>query len=392
MRIALLGTRGIPARYGGFETFVEQLALRLSRRGHQVEVHCRAYMYPDAVTELENINRICLGCVRSKHLETITHSACSIWNVLKRRLSGRPVPQVALVCNGANAPIVWPLRLMGIPFALNVDGIERKRAKWGRFGALWYLIGEWASVKFASRLVSDADVIRDYYFQTYGVESEVITYGYDEGREDEIKAKLEGRYSARLVESLKKLELSPGGYFLYVSRLEPENNAHIVIDAYCQLRAKHDSLPPLVIVGNAPYAADYIASLRIGIGAEADVRFYGFQFGDNYRDLQLGAKVYIQATEVGGTHPALVEAMGFGNCVIGNNTPENSEVLSEVGRRYEFNDPSSLSEIMEGLLMDEALLLALRKLARARAEERYSWEALTDAYERLFAELNADPA
>lgn len=386
MKIAILGTRGIPARYGGFETFAEELAKRLATAGHDVEVHCRSFLYPEAATGGEGVSvpgvrLIFLPAIRTKHLETISHTFFSVLNLTFRALRGE-APDVALVCNGANAPIVWILRLLGIPYAINVDGIERKRGKWGRLGALWYLLGEWCSARLSPVVVSDADVIRDYYRQSYGVDSEVITYGFRDSYAGEVEEKLSsGVSSPRINEKLAQFGLRSGEYILYVSRLEPENNAHRVIEAYGMLK----NPPPLVVVGNAPYASSYIRSLRAI--SRGDVRFYGFQFGASYELLQLGALLYIQATEVGGTHPALVESMGFGNCVLANQTPENAEVLGESGVLYKFNDSADLAKNLELLLGRRESIQHYRKLARKRVEERYSWENLTRSYLELFSRM-----
>ena len=167
---------------------------------------------------------------------------------------------------------------------------------------------------------------------------------------------------------------------LYVSRLEPENNAHILIEAWSNVATDL----PLVIVGDAPYASDYIERLhRI---ADPRVRFTGAIYGAGYAILQSHATLYVQATEVGGTHPALVEAMGRGNAIVANDVPEHREALGDAGRFY--NEVDELAQIIGELLDDPAQLQKLRQAARSRAELIYNWDAITDSYEVWFRGLS----
>lgn len=382
-RVAILGTRGIPARYGGFETFAEELSVRLSSRNFEVSVYTRPHVTGLNVRDYRGVALIPLPSIRQKYLETISHT---ILSVIHAALIGRF--DAIVVCNAANSPFVWFARLFGIPTAVNVDGIERKRAKWNALGRLWYRLGERCSVAFASRIISDAEVIRDYYQAQYGAESTVLRYGYREVFTDERGQKSRGELDLsklkRQFSVFEELGISPGGYILYVSRLEPENHALTVIRAYNTVQNQG---VPLVIVGDAPYADDYKSQLRSEAGA--GVIFAGYQFDDRYFALQLGAKLYIQATEVGGTHPALVEAMGFSNCIIANDTPEHREVLHDCGVYYKKNDVASLASSIDALLDDESAMALRRMMSFDRASKTLSWDAVTAGYEKLLTEMIA---
>jgi glycosyltransferase involved in cell wall biosynthesis len=364
LRIALLGTRGIPARYGGFETFAEQLSTRLAARGHSVTVYgrCKLWERWGARDACHGIQRRETPTIFHKYLETPLHALSSFLDMLFQRCD------VALLCNAANSPFVPILLAKRIPLLINVDGIERNRAKWNTFGKLWYLLGERASVALATRLVADADVIADYYRDTYGCESEVIPYGVHPVF----------RPAGAVLE---QFGLRPREYILYVSRLEPENNALGVIEAYDRLSTEK----PLVIVGDAPYATEYKARLREA--ASSQVVFTGFQFGASYEELQSNCYLYIQATEVGGTHPALVESMSYGNCVVVNGTPENLEVIAEAGVSFPKNDFQSLTQRLRELLEAPATVAEYGERARRRVEARYSWDAIVDRYEQLLGDL-----
>ena len=357
MRIALLGTRGIPASYGGCETFAEEISARLVERGHQLTVYCReAAPGP----EYRGVRRQYLPAVRHKYLETIAHTAYSTLHLLTHRTD------VALYCNGANAIFTpWP-RLLGIPVALNVDGIERKRKKWNALARAWYLASEWLSTFCPSEVITDAVAIQDYYLQRYGKQSTFIAYGAPVGK-------------VATTAALGNLALEPGRYFLYVTRMEPENHPLEVRQAFEQV----DTPMLLALLGDAPYAQEYIASVR----ATQDPRVVmpGSIYGVGYHELQSHCFAYIHATEVGGTHPALIEAMGRGALVLYRNTPENAEVTGDAGIPFE---PETLVDCIRRVLaMTESDRELLRHRAMARIRERYSWDAVTDAYEALLTRL-----
>ena len=364
LRIALMGTRGIPARYGGFETFAEQLSSRLVARGHEVIVYerCRFWDRWGARTPVDGVERRSTPTIYHKYLETPLNALTSFIDVLFQRVDA------VLVCNAANSPCAPLLKIKGAPLLINVDGIERNRAKWNALGKAWYRLGEWCSVKLATRIVSDAEVIGEYYQETYGIESTVIPYGVHPVRRDP-------------GETLKRYGLDSNRYLLYVSRLEPENNALGVIEAYNNLQTSM----PLVIVGDAPYATEYKKKLRAV--ASDGVIFTGFQFGDAYQELQSNCFAYIQATEVGGTHPALIEAMSYRNCVIANGTPENLEVVGDGGLCFRKNDFWHLKELLQGIIDNPQQMESFAEKAYRRVMAEYSWDAVVSQYEQLFSDL-----
>ncbi len=364
LRIALMGTRGIPARYGGFETFAEQISARLVERGHEVIVYerCRLGDRWGKRAPLNGVERRATPTIYHKYLETPLNALTSFIDVLFQRVDA------ILVCNAANSPFAPIVKVKGVPLLINVDGIERNRAKWNALGKAWYRLGEWCSVKLATRIVSDAKVIGQYYQETYGIDSTVIPYGVHPIRREPGAA-------------LKQFGLSAKGYLLYVSRLEPENNALGVIEAYNAL----DTSMPLVIVGDAPYASEYKQRLRDV--ASDGVIFTGFQFGEVYQELQSNCCAYIQATEVGGTHPALIESMSYRNCVLANGTPENLEVVGDAGLCFHKNDFDHLRHLLQGVLDNPKQAETLGEKAFERVMQEYSWETVVSMYEQLFSDL-----
>ena len=357
MRIALLGTRGIPANYGGFETFAEELSTRLVARGHRVTVYCRER---HSQPEYRGVRLQYLPTIRHKYFDTIAHTFVSTLYLLAHRVD------VALYCNGANALFtLWP-RIFGIPVALNVDGIERKRKKWNRLAKAWYLVSEWFATFCPSAVVTDALTIQDYYRRRYRKRTTFISYGADIGK-------------VATTAVLTRLGLESGRYFLYVSRMETENHPLEVREAFEKMATSFH----LALIGDAPYAHEYIA--RVRDTRDPRIVIPGAIYGEGYRELGSHCFAYIHATEVGGTHPALIEAMGRGALVLFRNTPENAEVAGDAGIPFEPGDlAAKLQQVID---MPEELRAALRQKAIDRVRSCYSWDAVTDAYESLLTKL-----
>jgi len=357
MRIALLGTRGIPANYGGFETFAEELSTRLAARGHDVTVYCRERF--DAPT-YRGVKLQYLPTIRHKYLDTLAHTFVSTLHLLAHRTD------LALYCNGANAIFTAFPRLLGVRVALNVDGIERKRKKWNRFAKAWYFVSEWLATFCPGEVVTDAKTIEDYYRERWGRASVFIPYGAETGK-------------VATAAVLDRLGLEPGRYFLYVSRMEPENRALEVRQAFELV----DTTLRLALIGDAPYATEYIRQVRDT--EDPRIVMPGAIYGVGYHELESHCFAYVHATEVGGTHPALIEAMGRGALVLYRNTPENAEVAGDAGIPFE---PDELASKMAAVLtMSETDRAEIRCRAGQRVRSLYSWDTVTTLYEQLFERL-----
>jgi len=357
MRIAIVGTRGIPARYGGFETFAEELSTRLAARGHSVRVYCRER---HTERQYRGVELTALPTIRHKYFDTVFHTFLSTLHLLAHR------PEVALYCNAANAIFTWLPRVLGVPVALNVDGLERNRKKWNKLGQWWYAMSERLSTFCPNAVVSDAMSIAQYYRERYGKESVCISYGADEQRTESTHV-------------LRQLGLEPGKYFLYVSRLEPENNALLVRQAFEQVETDLK----LALIGDTPYAADYIRQVRNT--RDPRIVIPGAIYGEGYRELTSHSFAYIHATEVGGTHPALIESMGRSALTLFLDTPENTEVAGGAG--IAFKHDSLVSQLQSVLRMTESERMDWRSKARDRVQQRYSWDTVTSSYETLLARL-----
>jgi len=397
LKLAILGTRGVPPSYGGFETFAAELSTRLAQRGHEVSVYCREApssglrppsplcggekatsasslssllpsargeggRRPDEGSTWNGVHRIVLPAIGHKYLETVSHGFLSALDALRRDFDA------VLVCNAANAFVLPLLRAARIPAIINVDGIERRRRKWNIFGRIVYSIGEAFSVSFANLVIADAGVIASYYREQYGLSPITIPYGADFPEEDDSDV-------------LERLGIRRDDYILYVSRFEPENNPLEVVEAYEKL----DAAPSLVMLGKGLYARELVDELHRH--ASERVIFPGALYGRDYRTLQRNARLYIQATEVGGTHPALIEAMAAGGRVVAHDTPENREVGGDAVGYFDLRPEETLSAAIREWLANPLMAQDFQVRARRRAAERYSWGHVTDEYERLFQSL-----
>ncbi|HOJ34642.1 MAG TPA: DUF1972 domain-containing protein [Candidatus Hydrogenedentes bacterium] len=363
MKIAILGTRGIPANYGGFETFAQELSVRLVERGHEVVVYCRTTNLKEPLTTYRGVRLIALPSWHTKYTDTLSHTFLSTLHLLAHRVD------IAYYCNTANSWMIWLPRLWGMKTILNTDGLEWERAKWNRIGKWYYKLSEYPASWFPHMLVSDSRVIQRYYRDKFNVSSEFVAYGAD------IVPRGEG------ADQLVQFGVEPERYFLFVSRLEPENNAHVVVKAFEGVKTDMK----LLIVGDAPFAKDYIRALKST--TDARINFPGAIYGEAYRALRANAYVYINAMEVGGTHPAILEAMGAGNCVLVSDIAYNEEAVGESGVTFRNKDADDLREKMQYLVDHPEVVASYRKRAVERVRDVYSWEHVVDQYEQLFERL-----
>lgn len=365
MRIAILGTRGIPASYSGFETAAEQLASRLSDRGHEVVVYCRPHVVDRRLREWKGARLVHLPTIRNKYLDTFTHTLLSAMHAAHRLR-----PDVALFFIAGNAPLCVVTRRAGIPTVINVDGLDSDRSKWPPLAKAYLRFAERNSPRWADKAVTDSEAVAEVFEARYGTRIGVIPYGVEDPGEGG-------------TETLERLGLEPRRYILFVGRLEPENNPHVLVEAFSRIPMERTDGMKLVVVGGAPYAGEYIRNVhRAG---DPRVLFPGYVFGRGYWELQRHAYAFCAPTEVGGTHPVILEALAAGNCVIVNDHAPNVETVGDAGLTFSGSaGVPSLTAQLERILTEPALVEGYRERARERAR-RYDWEAVTDEYEKLLS-------
>lgn len=361
MRIGMFGTRGVPARYGGFETAVEEVGVRLVERGHEVVVYCRG---PRSRSTYRGMSLVTLPALHRRSLETISHTAVSALHAV-----GVENLDVAVIFNAANAPLAAVLRAAGVPVAVHVDGLEWKRGKWEGVGRAYYLAAEAVSVALADTVIADAHEIASYYRAKFSLECRTIAYG----------APILTRPA---VERLAELGLRAGEFHLVVARFEPENKVDLIAEAYCRSSARL----PLVVVGGNPYPTPYTQRLQATLSGDDRVKAVGPIYDQELLDaLYASAVTYSHGHTVGGTNPSLLRAMGAGATVLAHDNRFNREVLGTSG--LFFADVAGLSEQFVVMEANRGAAAAFGSAAQCRAAERYRWEDVATAYEQLAEQL-----
>lgn len=362
MRIAFLGSRGIPARYSGFETFYEELATRLVKRGHDVTVYNRAHIAKDVTREYNGVRIVRIPCIQTKHLETFSHTFLSTLHALFQKYD------VVYYCIVGNSPLVWLPRLLGIRTVLNVDGSDWARAKWNAFAKWYQLRCERIATTTANALIADAHGVQKRYKEVYNAESIFVPYGANVVHDD-------------CLDALKKWGLEPDDYILFVGRLVPENAAHVLIEAFKTIQ----TTKKLVIVGDATYSESYKQQLREIAGDR--VVFTGYAFGRDYAQLSSHCYLYVQPSGIDGTRPAILDQLGFGNCVLVRNTAVNLEVISDCGCSFDRDTEGGLASVLNRLLAEPDIVQQLRNKASSRIDSYYNWDWITSFYEDFFRRL-----
>ncbi len=368
MKIAILGTRGIPASYSGFETAVEQLASRLTARGHEVIVYCRRHVVDPSLETYRGAELVHLRTVQNKYLDTFVHTFRSAVHAARKTR-----PDVALFFIAGNSPLCLITRWASIPAVINVDGLDSDRRKWPAFAKAYLRFAESTAPRWADRAITDSHAVADVFERRYGQRIGVVPYGVEDPGYDG-------------TETLERLGLEPGKYVLFVGRLEPENNPHLLVEAFARIAVERARDMKLAIVGGAPYADDYIR--QVWRSADPRVVFPGYVFGRGYWELQRHAYLFCAPTEVGGTHPVILEAMAAGNCVLVNDHRPNAETVGDAG--IYFSGRIGVDDLTQqlGRLLDEPRLVdEYRSRALERADE-YSWESVTDKYEALLTDVH----
>jgi glycosyltransferase involved in cell wall biosynthesis len=364
LRIALFGARGIPHTYSGTEAFFGELAPRLVERGHDVIVYCRRSLFRDKPKYYKGVRLIYLPSLETKSLGTPTHTLCCVLDVLFRKVD------VMLVTNVANAFHCIVPRLLGKNVAMNVDGVEWKRNKWGPVSKRYFHWNARMVGKIIPRgVITDAYEMRRIYLEEFGTPSACIAYGanIEQSKHPEVVAQY----------GLKRF-----GYHLIASRLVPENNADLILDAY--QRVQSDRV--LAVAGDANYRSKFVEKLKRT--KDARVRFLGHvSNADHIKELHCGAYSYIHGHSMGGTNPALLKALGYGNCVLALHTPFNAEVVRSYGLL--FHNAVDLAAKIQRIEHDPQLADTYRRKAPDRIRQAYTWDRITEQYEEFFQQLIA---
>lgn len=367
MKIALIGTRGIPARHGGFETCVEEVGMRLVAKGHHVTVYSKRSK-ERVKHEYKGMKIVYIPRIPIKGFETIFAAFLSMIHSLLSRFD------VHMVFDSANSPILFFFKLFKKNYVINPDGLGWKRDKWGFLARKYYKFSEWITARTCKNIVTDSYAMQDYYKSEYGVKSTVIAYGanvpvdYNESEKKEV---------------LMEMGLPKQGYFLQITRFEPENNPLLSLKAFnsCSTEMK------MVLVGGTNYRTGYIQKIKGEARKNPNIILPGFIYDQRKRDiLWNNCFCYIHGNYLGGTNPALLQAMAAGRPVIALDCMFNREVLDTCGFFFA-RDTNSLRSQMQYVAEHRTDAEQKAKAAFERMKHLYNWDLVTNQYESLFCTI-----
>lgn len=353
--VAILGTRGYPSYYGGFETAVRKLAPYLAEQGWEVTVYSReGAVREDDPARDPRVNVVYTAGVEQKSASTLSYGYTASRHAIASR------PDVALVMNVANGYFLRSLKRAGIPTVVNVDGIEWHRAKWGRVAKTMFKHGATLTAKWGDTLVFDAIEIKRFWGEEFSRDGWFIPYGGD---------------------PVRSLPVEPGyvsgEYALVVARFVPENTIPEFIEAANEIAQSHR----VIIVGSSGYGGEIEERISELVASNPNVAWFGHVSNDvRLHALWQHAGAYFHGHSVGGTNPALVQAMAAGAPVVARDTVYNREVLGQAGTFVEAN-PSSIAAGVTAMLTDKDRQEESRRNSRARAESEYTWDSVCARYE-----------
>ena len=366
MTIAIIGSRGYPFVYSGYETFVKELSERLVKKGIHVKVYCHKNLFQTFPKQVNGIQLVYLPTIETKILSQPVHSFLSMIHACWGN------SDAILTVNAANGPWGLIAKIFRKPTCINVDGMEWLRPKWKGLGAKYFHFSAWLATKLYDRIITDAEEMRKVYLEEFSCESTVIAYGANT------------RFSQN-PELLSQFNLKPNDYYLIVGRLIPDNNADLLLEGFL---AAH-STKKLVIVGDVTYKDQYADAIKLK--ADTNVIFLGYVTnGEVLAELYHHCYAYLHGHEFGGTNPTMLKAMAYGSAILALNTRFNREMLSDGQFGFFFEKNSvSLAELMQRVEHEEEVLVNLRTNSRNGLTAKYNWDHITDAYIVLLNEMIA---
>jgi glycosyltransferase involved in cell wall biosynthesis len=362
LRVGIIGSRGFPLVYSGYESLVAELAPALARLGHDVTVYCHRGAFRERPHMVAGVRLVYVGGLRGKNVAQLSHSALASAHAMASR------PDVVLFVNVANGPLAGLLAVVGIPTVVNVDGVEWRRPKWSGLGQKYFRWAASVAARQATELVSDAAEMRALYLELFARDSAMIAYGAPEGVTPDWGA-------------LARRNLRRGSYFLVMGRLIPDNNGDLIASEF----VRSGSSRRLVILGDVPYVGDPYAEAIRRTFASSDVLFTGYVSDPNeVQALLEGCAGYLHGHEFGGTNPSLVWAMSAGCRILALDTRFAREVLQDDRCGAFFTkEPGSLASLIRRLEADEAGWEHRVAGARKRAATTYSWARIIREYESV---------
>lgn len=360
--LRILGTRGIPACHGGFETFAENLALYLVHNGWDVTVYCQQ-------DQGDEVHEKWWRGVRLVHIPVQQKGvAGTILFDLKSTFHASREPGLLLTLGYNTAVFCLLYRIKGLHNLINMDGIEWRRKKWKLGAKAWLYFNEWAGAWLGNTLIADHPQIKEH-LSTRVQRSKIMTIAYGAPRVESADAKV-----------LKNYDLSANAYAIMIARPEPENSVLEVVQAWSKKRQGMK----LVVLGT--YSTDNPLQKAVLDAASDEVVFVGAIYEKpTIAALRFYARVYIHGHQVGGTNPSLVEALGAGNAVIAHDNRFNRWVAGEHAKYFKCAE--TLAEVLDQVLHDEIAIAQMSRSSVARHRDEFTWPKVLNSYESLFLSL-----
>ena len=364
LKVAIMGAKGYPYVYGGYDTMIKELGERLVKKGVHVRVYNHRALFPKRPRFVNAIECIYTPAIESKSLTQLTHTFFSMLHACFSDVD------VILVVNSGNGPFGIISKVFRKPTAINVDGLEWLRPKWKGFGSKYFYWASKMATRFYDQIINDSDEMRRVYLELFNKDSKVIAYGANP------KESVSQSY-------LEKWKLESRTYFLIVGRLVPDNNADLIIEGFL----KSDSSKKLVIVGDVPFSDEWATQLK-NI-QDPRLLFTGYVTDPNeLAALYSHCFGYFHGHEFGGTNPAMLKALGYGCAILALNTPFNQEMLQNGKHGWYFEkNAESVRRIVAKAESESEKMESLRKTAKDGLIQKYNWDYVTEQYLEVFREL-----
>lgn len=380
MKIVMLGTKGIPSRFGGIETHVAELATRLVRLGHEVVAYVRPwYVGKHGGSRFNGIRLVRMPSMKTKHTDAASHTLFSTIHAL---LFERPD---VYHFHGVGPALFAFLPRVFAPRAKTIvtfHCVDRNHTKWGAFARFMLWLGEKAALTFPHETIVVSKTLESYAKDVWHAQTVYVPNGITPRR-----ASLDPVL-------LEPFGLQPYRYVLMVSRLVPHKGAHTLIAAWQKAR----DLDPermknmkLAIAGDSAFTDDYVAQLRAQAVMDTSIVMTGYQTGESLEALFMGASFVAHPSQSEGLPIAVLEAMGYGKAVIGSDIPENMELLKEGGVSFPVGDTNALAHAILDLVRDPAEATSLGRVAREVVETEYHWDDIAKKTVARYEETNEAP-
>lgn len=367
MRIALMGNRGVPARFGGSDTVFEELGKRFVKKGHKVVVYCRKHSSVTTKKYYKRMERVILPSINKFSLDTLSHSLISIFHVLLKNKAD------VLNFHGVGNALLFPLlKFSRKKVVIVIDGPDWKRPKWNFFAKIILRLSVNFAVLFSDKIIIDNIPMQRWLKSKFNINTELIFYGADFNK-------------PKKYPFLNKYGLNGYDYLLFVAMMVPDKGPDIILEAFSYIQTNIK----LVMVGDTDYFKGYFNCLRKKYTNDRRIIFTGYQYGNAYKEFMAKAYIYIHPFRSDGTSPSLLQSMAYRNCIIASDLPETSSALSKCGVSFKPGNSKDLKEKIEFLLNNTEAVKHYRKLAFEYAKDNYNWEKITNQYIDVFTRVSS---